>query len=160
MLFFALHDMKDNEIGKNEVMMPNLNIESISISYNLQIIAVALIVIGFIAIRVKMGNLNKYKLKIHDWLLTLTYILLILSLPRMVNFAFFSILSHRISPLILLHGLVGIVVIVIGFIFVINKGNLKIRRAWKAKRNMQVLAVLWISNFLLGAYILTSLFHR
>lgn len=140
--------------------MPSINIESISISYDLQRIAVALVIIGFIAMRVKVGKLNKYKLKIHDWLLTLTYLFLMLSLPRMINFTYFSIISHRISPLILLHGLVGIVVVAIGFIFVINKGNLKIKRAWKAKRNMQVLAVLWIFNFLLGAYILTNLFHR
>jgi hypothetical protein len=130
--------------------MPNINIESISISYDLQKIAVALVIVGFIAMRVKMGKLNKYKIKIHDWLLTLTYLLLILSLPRMVKFAYFSIISLRISPLILLHSLVGIIVVVIGFIFVINKGNIKIKRVWKNKRNMQVLAVLWIINFVLG----------
>ena len=130
--------------------MPNINIESISISYDLQKIAVALVIVGFIAMRVKMGKLNKYKIKIHDWLLTLTYLLLILSLPRMVKFAYFSIISLRISPLILLHSLVGIIVVVIGFIFVINKGNIKIKRVWKNKRNMQVLAVLWVINFVLG----------
>lgn len=127
--------------------MPNINFESISISYDLQRIAMGLILIGFIAMRVRMGKLNKYKLKIHDWLLTLTYLLLILSLPRMVNFAYFSIISHRISPLVLLHSIIGIVVVGIGFIFVINKGNIKIKRAWKVKRNMQVIAVLWPINF-------------
>jgi hypothetical protein len=130
--------------------MPNINIESISISYDLQKIAVALVIVGFIAMRVKMGKLNKYKIKIHDWLLTLTYLLLILSLPRMVKFAYFSMISLRISPLILLHSIVGIIVVVIGFIFVINKGNIKIKRVWKNKRNMQVLAVLWVINFVLG----------
>lgn len=134
--------------------MPGINIESISISYDLQRIAVVLVVLGFTAMRVKMGKLNKYKIKIHDWLLTLTYLLLILSLPLMVKFAYFSIISLRISPLILLHSLVGIIVLVIGFIFVINKGNIKIKRAWKIKRNMQVLAVLWIINFAIGYYIL------
>lgn len=140
--------------------MPNINFESISISYDLQRIAMGLILIGFIAMRVRMGKLNKYKLKIHDWLLTLTYLLLILSLPRMVNFAYFSIISHRISPLVLLHSIIGIVVVGIGFIFVINKGNIKIKRAWKVKRNMQVLAVLWTINFVLGVIIFASLFTR
>jgi len=140
--------------------MPNINIESISISYDLQRIAVALVVLGFIAMRVKMGKFTKYKLIIHDWLLTLTFLLLLLSLPRMVNFAFFSIITHRISPLILLHSIVGIIVLVMGFIFVINKGNIKIKRAWKTKRNMQVLAVLWVFNFLLGIYIFASLIAR
>ncbi|MGE5409885.1 MAG: hypothetical protein ACM3MI_02920 [Clostridiales bacterium] len=140
--------------------MPNINFESISISYDLQRIAMGLILIGFIAMRVRMGKLNKYKLKIHDWLLTLTYLLLILSLPRMVNFAYFSIISHRISPLVLLHSIIGIVVVGIGFIFVINKGNIKIKRAWKVKRNMQVIAVLWTINFVLGVYIFASLIAR
>lgn len=140
--------------------MPNINFESISISYDLQRIAMGLILIGFIAMRVRMGKLNKYKLKIHNWLLTLTYLLLILSLPRMVNFAYFSIISHRISPLVLLHSIIGIVVVGIGFIFVINKGNIKIKRAWKVKRNMQVLAVLWTINFVLGVIIFASLFTR
>jgi hypothetical protein len=140
--------------------MPNIYFGLISISYDLQRIAVALVLIGFIAMRVKMDKLNKYKLKIHDWLLTLTYLLLILSLPRMVNFTYFSIISHRISPLILLHSLMGILVVVIGFIFVINKGNLKIKRAWKTKRNMQVLAALWVINFAIGYYILVSFIAR
>jgi hypothetical protein len=130
--------------------VPNINIQSISISYDLQKIAVALVIVGFIAMRVKMGKLNKYEIKIHDWLLTLTYLLLILSIPRMVIFAYFSIISLRISPLILLHSIVGIIVVVIGFIFVINKGKLKIKRVWKNRRNMQVLAVLWVINFVLG----------
>jgi hypothetical protein len=130
--------------------VPIINIESISISYDLQKIAVAFVIVGFIAMRVKIGKLNKYKIKIHDWLLTLTYLLLILSLPRMVKFAYFSIISLRISPLILFHSLVGIIVVVIGFIFVINKGNIKIKRVWKNRRNMQVLAVLWVINFVLG----------
>jgi hypothetical protein len=130
--------------------VPIINIESISISYDLQKIAVAFVIVGFIAMRVKIGKLNKYKIKIHDWLLTLTYLLLILSLPRMVKFAYFSIISLRISPLILFHSLVGIIVVVIGFTFVINKGNIKIKRVWKNRRNMQVLAVLWVINFVLG----------
>jgi hypothetical protein len=118
------------------------------------------VIIGFIAMRVKLGKLNRYKLKIHDGLLSLTYLLLILSLPRMVNFAYFSIVHGNISPLILIHSLVGIVVVAIGFIFVINKGNLKIKRAWKTKKNMQTISVLWIMNIILGIFVLASLFHR
>ena len=79
--------------------------------------------------KLKLGKLNRYKLKIHDGLLTLTYLLLILSLPRMVNFVYSSIVSGNVSPLILIHSVVGIVVVVIGLIFVINKGILKLKRA-------------------------------
>lgn len=136
--------------------MPNINIESISISYNLQKIAVALVIVGFIAMRVKMSKLNKYKIKIHDWLLTLTYFLLILSLPSMVKFAYFSIISLRISPLILLHSIMGIIVVAIGFIFVINKGSIRIKRVWKNRKNMQVLTVLWVINFAIGYYFMLS----
>ena len=107
-----------------------------------------------------LGKLNRYKLKIHDGLFTLTYLLLILSLPRMINFTYSSIVSGNVSPLILIHSLVGIVIVVIGFIFVINKGSLKIKRAWKTKRNMQTLSVLWIMNFVLGILVLASLFHH
>jgi arginine exporter protein ArgO len=118
------------------------------------------VIIGFVAMRIKLGKLNRYKLRIHDGLLTLTYLLLILSLPRMVNFTYFSIVHGNLSPLILTHSLVGIVVVVIGFIFVINKGSLKLKRAWKTKRNMQTLSVLWIMNFVLGIFVLGSLFRR
>ena len=121
-----------------------------SISHSLPRITVVLVIIGFVAMRIKLGKLNRYKFKIHDGLLTLTYLLLILSLPRMISFAYFSIASGNVSPLILIHSLLGIVVVVIGFIFVINIGSLKIKRAWKTKRNMQTLSVLWIMNFVLG----------
>ena len=141
--------------------MPGTNIfESISSSYNLQRVALVLVIIGFVAMRVRLGKLIRYKLKIHDVILTFAYLLLILSLPRMINFAYFSIVSHRISTLVLAHSLVGIVVLAIGFMFVINRGSLKIKRKWKNKRNMQILSVLWVINFILGAYILASLFHR
>ena len=131
-----------------------------SISHSLPRITVVLVIIGFVAMRIKLGKLNRYKLKIHDGLLTLTYLLLILSLPRMINFAYFSIVSHRISTLVLAHSLVGIVVLAIGFMFVINRGSLKIKRKWKNKSNMQILSILWVINFILGAYIVASLFHR
>jgi hypothetical protein len=141
--------------------MPDINIfGSISISYDLQRIALALVVIGFFAMRMRLGKFNKYKLKIHDIIFILAYLLVILSLPRMINFAYFSIISHRISPLVLTHSLVGIVVLAIGFIFVINRGSLKLKRRWKTKKNMQFLAVIWIINFLLGVYTLSSLFRR
>jgi hypothetical protein len=121
---------------------------------------VVLVIIGFVAMRVKLGKLNRYKLKIHDGMLTITYLLLLLSLPHMVNFAYFSFVHGNTSPLILTHSLVGIIVVVIGFIFVINKGSLKLKRAWKTKRNMQTLSALWIINFILGIFVLGSLFHH
>ena len=141
--------------------MPGTNIfESISSSYNLQRVALVLVIIGFVAMRVRLGKLIRYKLKIHDVILTFAFLLLILSLPRMINFAYFSIVSHRISTLVLAHSLVGIVVLAIGFMFVINRGSLKIKRKWKNKSNMQILSILWVINFILGAYIVASLFHR
>ena len=141
--------------------MPGTNIfESISSSYNLQRVALVLVIIGFVAMRVRLGKLIRYKFKIHDVILTLAYLLVILSLPRMINFAYFSIVSHRISTLVLAHSLVGIVVLAIGFMFVINRGSLKIKRKWKNKSNMQILSILWVINFILGAYIVASLFHR
>jgi hypothetical protein len=76
-----------------------------SISHSLPRITVVLVIIGFVAMRIKLGKLNRYKLKIHDGLLTLTYLLLILSLPRMISFAYFSIASGNVSPLILIHSL-------------------------------------------------------
>jgi hypothetical protein len=118
------------------------------------------VIIGFFAMRTKLGKLNRYKLKIHDGMLTITYLLLILSLPHMVNFAYFSIVHGNASLLILIHSLLGISVVVIGFIFVINKGSLKFKRAWKTKRNMQILSFLWIMSFILGILVLASLFHR
>lgn len=141
--------------------MPGTNAFGLILSsYDLQRIALVLVIIGFVAMRMRLGKLNRYKLKSHDIILTLAYLLVTLSLPRMISFVYFSIISQRISPLILVHSLVGIAVLAIGFIFVINKGSLKIKREWKTRRNMQILAVLWIINFISGAYIVASLFHR
>ncbi len=100
----------------------------------------------------RLGKLSKYKLKIHDIIFTFAYLLIILSLPHMINFAYFIVISHRISSLILIHGLIGIVVLVMGFVFVINKGSLRIKREWKTKRNMRILEALWIINFILGIF--------
>jgi hypothetical protein len=47
-----------------------------------------------------------------------------------------------------------------GFVFVINKGNLKIKREWKNKRNMQILEALWFINFILGTYLVVGLFNH
>ena len=114
------------------IWIPDINIfESIFISYDLQRTALVLVIIGFIAMIMRLGILNKYKLKIHDLIFTLAYLLVILSLSPMINSAYFVIIFHIISFLILIHGLIGIVFLVMGFVFVINKGNLKIKREWK-----------------------------
>ena len=131
-----------------------------SFSQGLQRIALIFILIGFVAMRVKLGTLNRYKLRIHDVFLTITFLLLILSLPRMINFVYFSIVRGNVTPLILVHSLLGVVVVVIGFIFVINKGSIRIKRSWKTKRNMQILTALWVVNFILGIFILAILFLR
>jgi hypothetical protein len=119
-----------------------------------------LVIIGFIAMIMRLGILNKYKLKIHDLIFTLAYLLVILSLSPMINSAYFVIIFHIISFLILIHGLIGIVFLVMGFVFVINKGNLKIKREWKNKRNMQILEALWFINFILGTYLVVGLFNH
>lgn len=162
MTFFALPRYVDDEIRiQKRGIMPGTNtFELISISYDLQRIALVLVIVGFIAMRMRLGKFNRYKLKTHDIVLTFAYLLVILSLPRMINFAYFSLISNRIPPLILVHSLVGIVVLAIGFMFTINRGSLKIKREWKIRRNMQILAVLWIINFISGAYIVATLFHR
>ena len=122
--------------------------------------ALVFAIIGFIAMIMRLGTLNKYKLKIHDVIFTLAYLLVILSLPPMINSAYFAIIFHRISPLILIHGLIGIVVLVMGFVFVINKGNWEIKREWKNKKNMQILEALWFINFMLGTYLLAGLLNH
>jgi hypothetical protein len=125
-----------------------------------QVIALILVIAGSIAMKMRLGKFKKYKLRTHDTILTFSYLLMILSLPRMLSFAYYSIASGNVSPLILIHGLIGIVVVVVGFIFVINKGSLKIKREWKKRKNMQTLAILWILNFILGSYLVASLFSR
>jgi len=143
------------------IWIPDINIfESIFISYDLQRTALVLVIIGFIAMIMRLGILNKYKLKIHDLIFTLAYLLVILSLSPMINSAYFVIIFHIISFLILIHGLIGIVFLVMGFVFVINKGNLKIKREWKNKRNMQILEALWFINFILGTYLVVGLFNH
>lgn len=127
--------------------------------FNLQRIALVFLLLGFFAMKLRLGKLKRYRLKTHDIIFTFAYLLVLLSLPRMINFAYFSIISYSITPLIFMHTLVGIVVLTLGFVFVINKGSLRIKRVWKTKRNMQILAVLWIVNFILGTYIIVSMFN-
>ncbi len=47
----------------------------------------------------------------------------------MINFAYFVIISHIISSLILIHSLIGIVALAMGFIYTINI------KAWKPKED-------------------------
>ena len=134
---------------------------SIPVSYALQRIALVLVVISIFLMRiVKLGGWTKYKLKIHDFLSTLAYIFLVLSLPRMLTFAYSSMVAGRLSPLIAIHGLLGIVIVAVGLLYVINRRSIKIKRAWKAKRYMQIFTIFWFLNFLGGIYILSTLFHR
>ena len=134
---------------------------SIPVSYALQRIALILVVISIILMRlVKFGSWTKYKLKIHDFISAVAYILLVLSLPRMLTFTYSSLVSSRLSPLIAIHGLLGIVIVAVGLLYVINRRSIKIKRAWKAKRYMQIFTIFWFLNFLGGIYILSTLFHR
>jgi|BarGraIncu00222A_1022003.scaffolds.fasta_scaffold129525_2 hypothetical protein len=134
---------------------------SIPVSYALQRIALVLVVISIFLMRiVKLGGWTKYKLKIHDFISTSACTLLVLSLPRMLTFAYSSLVSGRLSPLIAIHGLLGIVIVVVGLLYVINRRSIKVKRAWKAKRYMQIFTIFWILNFLGGLFILSTFFHR
>ncbi len=125
--------------------------EFMSISFDLQKIALVLAVIGYIILRA--GKLSKGKLKNHDVVSTLGYLLVILSVPYMINFTYDAIVSQSVPSEILVHSLIGILILVLGFIVVINRRDWKLKRRWKTKANMQLILVLWVSNFLIGAYI-------
>lgn len=126
--------------------------EFMSISFDLQKIALTLVIIGFIILRT--GRLNKGKLKRHDIISTLGYLLIVLSVPYMINFTYDTIMSQIFSSIILIHSLIGIVILFLGFIFVINRRSWKIKRSWKTKANMKILLVLWLVNFVLGTYLI------
>lgn len=120
------------------------------ISFDLQKIALILIIIGFIIVRV--GKLSKGNLNRHDMISAFGYLLVILSVPYMINFTYDTIVSQTVTPVILIHSLIGIVILLLGFIVVINRRSWKIKRRWKTKVNMQILLVLWLVNFILGTY--------
>ena len=124
--------------------------EFMLISFNLQKIALILAIIGFIILRT--GKLSKVKLNRHDTISTLGYLLVVLSVPYMINFTYDAIVSQVVSPVILIHSLIGIVILFLGFIVVINRRGWKVKRRWKTKTNMQILLVLWLVNFVLGTY--------
>jgi hypothetical protein len=126
------------------------------ISFNLQKIALILIIIGFIILRagkLSKGKLSKGKLKRHDMISTFGYLVVVLSVPYMINFTYDAIVLQTVSSVILIHSLIGIVILLLGFIVIINRKSWKIKRRLKNKANMQILLVLWLVNFILGSYI-------
>jgi hypothetical protein len=125
--------------------------EFMTISFDLQKIALVFVVIGFIILRV--GKLNKDKLKSHDLVSTFGYVLVIFSVPYMINAAYDAITSQSLSFEIVIHALIGIIILILGFVVVINRRTWKFKRKWKTKRNMQILLVIWVINFIIGAYI-------
>ncbi len=56
----------------------------------------------------------------------------------MINFVYYRIISY----LNLIHRLIGIVVLAMGFVFAINKGSLEIKERGKTKGNIQILEAL------------------
>jgi nitrate reductase gamma subunit len=70
----------------------------------------------------------------------------------MINFTYDAIISQAVSPIILIHSVIGLVILVLGFVVMINRRSWKIKRRWKTKVNMRVLLVLWLVNFTLGTY--------
>jgi hypothetical protein len=125
--------------------------EFMSISFDLQKIALVLVVIGFIILRA--GKLNRNKLTSHDIISTFGYVLVIFSVPYMINAAYDAITSQSVSIEIVIHALIGITIIIFGFVVVVNRRTWKLERKWKTKRNMQILLVIWVINFILGAYL-------
>jgi len=126
--------------------------EFMLISFDLQKIALVLAVIGFIILRA--GKLSEGKLRIHDVISTFGFILVVLSIPYMINSIYDSIVSQTVSTVILIHSLIGTVILLMGCIVVINRRDWKLKRMWKTKTNMQILLVVWVMNFILGAYII------
>ena len=122
-----------------------------SISFDLQKIALIFVFIGFIILR--MGKLNKDKLNSHDIVSTFAYVLVILSVSYMINAAYDAIISQSISLTIVIHALIGIIIIILGFVVVVNRRTWKLERKWKTKRNMQILIGMWVINFIMGAYL-------
>ncbi|WP_321419981.1 hypothetical protein [uncultured Methanomethylovorans sp.] len=146
--YFAVHW---GEFGNMSGNMFGINIsELMSISFDLQIIAVCLINIGFVSLL--LGKSIKENLKKHDIISTSAYVLVALSVPYMIYFRSTRIVSQSVSPLFLIHSLIGIMILILGFIFVINRRDWKIKRNWKKKSNMQILLILWVVNFIIGAY--------
>lgn len=124
--------------------------EFMLISFDFQKIAVILVIIGFIIL--KASKLSKRKFNRHDIVSTFGYLLVILSVPYMINFTYDALISQTVSPVILIHSLIGIVILFLGFIVVINRRGWKVKRRWKNKANMQLLLILWLVNFILGTY--------
>jgi hypothetical protein len=124
--------------------------EFMLISFDFQKIAVILVIIGFIIL--KASKLSKRKFNRHDIVSTFGYLLVILSVPYMINFTYDALISQTVSPVILIHSLIGIVILFMGFIVVINRRGWKVKRRWKNKANMQLLLILWLVNFILGTY--------
>jgi hypothetical protein len=122
-----------------------------SISFDLQRIALVFVVIGFIIL--KAGKLNKDKFKSHDIVSTFAYVLVIFSVPFMINAAYDAIISQSVSFEIVLHALIGIIILVLGFVVVVNRRTLKLQRKLKTKKNMQILLLIWVINFVIGAYL-------
>jgi hypothetical protein len=126
--------------------------EFMSISFDLQKIALVFVIIGFILLRV--GKLNKDKLKSHDIVSTFAYVLVILSLPYMINSAYNAIISQSVSLEIVFHALIGIIIIMFGFVVIVNRRTFKLERKLKNKKNMQILLVIWVINFIIGSYLI------
>jgi hypothetical protein len=102
------------------------------ISYDLQRIALVFLLIGFIILNA--GKLNKDKLKSHDIVSTFAYVLVILSLPYMINSAYNAIISQSVSLEIVFHALIGIIIIVLGFVVIVNRLTFKLERKLKNKK--------------------------
>ncbi|ODV49653.1 hypothetical protein C7960_1102 [Methanohalophilus euhalobius] len=112
----------------------------------LQIVALLLIIIGFIAL--KKSTSMKEGISKHGKIINVGYSLAILSVLYMAYSAYLSIIgTGSIPPLVLVHGSLGIITLALGALFVTN------RWSWKSKRYMRIELVLWLAVFLGGTYL-------
>ncbi|WP_129597656.1 hypothetical protein [Methanohalophilus profundi] len=112
----------------------------------LQIVALLLIVIGFIALK-KSTSMNEGISK-HGKIINVGYSLAIISVLYMAYSAYLFIIgTGSISPSVVVHGSLGTIALVLGAIFVTN------RWSWKTKKYMRIELVLWLAVFLGGTYL-------
>ena len=78
----------------------------------------------------------------------------------MINFAYFAIISHIISSLILIHSLIEILVLVMRFVFAINKETWKSKENGKLKEISKFLKPWDYELYSRHYYLLSSLFRH
>ena len=110
------------------------------ISFILQIIAFVLLLVGVSKLKdsvSKHGNI----IKIPYIILIITGIFMISSAINVLNLWLQGVSLPSFLILIPIHGFVGTLTLILGFLFVMNKWS------WKTKKNMRIELALWILSF-------------